>query len=388
MHLESRHILSVAVESVTCASIAYCLLCVWAAVRFRRYRASSQPEGQLPPVSILKPLKGADPEMYQALRSHCLQNYAEYEILFGVTDPEDPAAAAVHKLMAEFPQQKMRLIMCGKRLGPNGKISSLAQLAPQAKYEFLLVNDSDIRVEPDYLQTVMHELSRSGVGLATCLYRGLPGGTLPSELEALGISTDFMPGVLVSREIEGGLSFGLGSTLAVRRRELDAMGRFESIVEYLADDYELGNRIAKQGFEIALSRSVVETHLPDYDWRAFFAHQLRWARTIRASRPAGYAGLLLTFTVPWATASLLVRPSAGTVALLGVALAARFLMAWMAAAKVLQDRQSRKLLWLLPARDFVAAFVWFAGLFGRKILWRGESFRLEDGKLKPASTPI
>lgn len=380
---EFRHILSILAAAIACASTAYCLLATLSALRFR---GGANPPGaplELPPVSILKPLKGADPDMYQALRSHCLQDYPQFEILFGITDPADDAAAAVRKLMAEFPDQKMQIILCDKRLGANGKVSSLAQLAQMANHEFLLVNDSDIRVEPDYLRTVMTELCLPPAGLATCLYRGTPGDTLPSRLEALGISTDFMPGVLTARAIEGGLSFGLGSTLAFRRRELEAIGGFEAIVDYLADDYELGHRIAKQGFEIRLSTAVVETHLPDYDWRGFLAHQLRWARTVRASRPGGYAGLILTFTLPWTLAAVLLSPSEVTAMLLAVALAARFLMAWIAAGLVLQDKKSTRYLWLLPARDLAAVVIWLGGLFGNRIVWRGESFRLDKGKLKP-----
>jgi ceramide glucosyltransferase len=335
-----------------------------------------------PSVSILKPLKGTDPEMYESFRSHCVQNYPEYEILFGVSDANDPAAALVEKLQREFSRQSVRLVMCEKNLGANGKVSSLVQLAAKAKYSVLLVNDSDIRVAPDYLRTVITELHLPNTGLVTCLYRGVPAKTLASRLESLGISTDFVPGVLAAKQIEG-LHFGLGSTLAFRRKDLEVIGGFEAIVDYLADDYELGKRIAEQGLKVVLSNSVVETFLPAYGFSGFFSHQLRWARTIRASRPGGYAGLLFTYTLPWAALCLLVaRGATWAWALFAVAVMLRLTMAWASAASVLKDENAIRSLWLLPLRDFVAPVIWLAGWFGRKIVWRGDEFELQNGKLR------
>lgn len=340
-------------------------------------------DSDLPPVSILKPLKGTDPEMYESFRSHCLQDYPTYEILLGVSDANDPATALVERLQREFPQQSIRLVLCEKNLGANGKVSSLAQLAAEAKYGILLVNDSDIRVAPDYLRTVIAELQLPNSGLVTCLYRGVPAKTLASRLESLGISTDFVPGVLAAKQIEGGLHFGLGSTLAFRRTDLEAIGGFEAIVDYLADDYELGKRIAERGLKVVLSNSVVETFLPAYGLAGVFSHQLRWARTIRVSRPGGYAGLLLTYTLPWAALCLLLaRGATWAWALFAVAVMLRITMAWASAVSVLNDREAMRSLWLLPLRDFLAPIVWIAGMFGRKIAWRGQEFELENGKLK------
>lgn len=362
----------------TVASIGYCLLATFAGIRFARRKETAPVASSLPPVSILKPLKGADPEMYEALRSHCGREYPEYEMLCGVTEATDPAIPVVERLIREFPQAKIRLVLCDKRLGANGKVSSLIQLAAAANAEFMVVNDSDIRVEPDYLRTIMTELQQAGTGLVTCLYRGTPGGTLASRLESLGISTDFMPGVLTADLIEHGMHFGLGSTLAFRKSDLREIGGFESIVDYLADDYELGHRIA-QHKKVALSRSVVETHLPDYDFAGFITHQLRWARTIRASRPGGYAGLLLTFTLPWAVAQVCVWQTPLGVGLFAAALVARMAMAVVSSRLVLQEKPAA--LWLLPIRDFAALGVWLGGLFGKKIVWRGEKFKLEQGRL-------
>jgi ceramide glucosyltransferase len=370
---------------ITCASMGYCVLCIWAALWFLRSKPATPPATNLPPVSILKPLKGTDPEMYESFRSHCLQDYPEYEILFGVNDPRDAAAALVEQLQREFPERAIRLVFCKQKLGVNGKVSSLAHLAEQAKYEFLLVNDSDIRVGPDYLKTIITELQEPETGLVTCLYRGVPAHIIASRLESLTISTDFAAGVLAARQIEGGLHFGLGSTLAFRRRELEAIGGFEAIVDYLADDYELGKRIAEQGFKVSLSKAIVETFLPAYSFSDFFSHQLRWARTIRVSRPGGYVGLLITHTLPWAILTVLLARGAAWA--WGVGLCAtllRFAMAVVIGVSVLRDKEVLRSFWLLPLRDLLAPLVWVGGLFGRKIVWRGEKFELNKGKLTQA----
>jgi len=377
-------LLLISTALLTALSAAYCILCIIAAVgcncRHNRPLASTA----LPPISVLKPLKGTDPEMYQSLRSHCTQNYPDYEILFGVNDLDDPAAEVVKRLQHEFSDRPVRLVHCEENLGPNGKVSSLAQLADVARHDLLLVSDSDIRVDEIYLRRIATELQQPDVGLVTCLYRGVPARTIGSKLESLGISTDFVPGVLVASLIESGIRFGLGSTLAFRKKDLQAIGGFESLTDYLADDYELGLRIAEQHLKIELSRQVVDTYLPAYNFGAFITHQLRWMRTIRASRPAGYAGLPLTFTLPWGILSVvLARGPLWAWALFAVAGLLRFTAAIITGVFVLRDRQLPSLIWLLPLRDLLAPFIWIAGLVGRKIVWRGKVFELHQGKLLP-----
>jgi ceramide glucosyltransferase len=368
----------------TVASTGYCVLSLWAGFRFASERKRIAPAANdLPPVSILKPVKGTDPEMYLSLRSHCVQDYPGYEILFGISDPNDPALAVVEKLQREFPARTIKLVPCEQKLGANGKVSSLAQMVPEAKHEFLLVNDSDIRVDPDYLRTVMTELQEPDTGVVTCLYRGVSAHTIASNIESLGISTDFMAGVLAAWQLEGGLQFGLGATLAFHRSDLDAIGGFEAIVDYLADDYELGRRICKRNRKVKLSQTVVETFLPAYDFPGFFSHQLRWARTIRAARPSGYAGLLLTFTLPWAILTLmLARGAVWAWVLFVIAVVMRMSMALAVGKSVLRDKEVLRSWWLIPVRDFLALVVWFRGLFGRRILWRGDVFQLRRGKLQ------
>ena len=336
----------------------------------------------LPAVSILKPLKGIDPEIYESFRSHCLQDYPEYEIIFGVSDPNDPAIESVKRLQEEFPDRRIQLVIASQILGANVKVSNLAQMLPEARHDYLIVNDSDIRVEGDYLRRVIAPIANGQVGMVTCLYRGVAGSTLGSRLEAVGISSDFCAGVLAARQLEGSIRFGLGSTLAFRRSELEKIGGFHSIVDYLADDYELGKRIAELGFAVELSEVVVETYLPAYGLRDFFMHQLRWARGVRDARAGGYFGLIFTFGVLWALVAVVVSGGAlwswGTLAF---TLVLRYAVAWLVGWRILRDRQVVKYAWLIPLRDLIAVVVWIVSLGGHTVTWRGDRFRLKNGKL-------
>jgi len=369
--------------------IAYYALCLWAAARFlQARRATDKSVRPTQSVSVLKPLRGTDPEMYESFRSHCLQDYPEYEILFGVSETNDPAIRIVEQLKTEFPQRSITLMVCRDNLGANTKVSNLAQMVREARHEYLVVNDSDIRVEPDYLRRVLAPLDNPKIGLVTCLYRGVANSTWGSRLESLGISTDFSAGVLVAQTVENGIGFGLGSTLAFRHRDLQAIGGFEAMVDYLADDYQLGSRIAALGLNVELSDVVVETFLPRYTLIDFIAHQLRWARTIRDSRFWGYLGLGLTFGVPWAaTALILARGATWAWALLACTATMRMMVAAVVGNVVLKDRQVLRSLALIPLRDLVALLVWIVSLAGHEIVWRGDRFRLENGKLRKISVP-
>ena len=396
----NTHILALAVEALTTflavAGIAYFLFAIIAARTFLSSRRTPL-AAFAPGVSILKSLKGLDPGMLDAFRSHCHQNYlGEYEILFGVSSLDDPAVPAVHQLRSEFPNQMIRLIECPARLGANGKVSTLAQLAFQARYEFLLVNDSDISVSPHYLSRVMghfapqeprsHHQSLKPVGLVTTLYRGRMHGTLGSRFESLGIATDFMPSVLVARMLEGGLRYGLGSTLAVSREALQTIGGFEALVDHLADDYELGERIYKAGSRVALSGEVVETSVPAYAWSGFCDHQLRWLRTVRDARPGGYAGLLFTYGFTLALVNVIASGlSPISLWILALSFFLRLSLAMTVGAEVLADHQVLPNLWLLPLRDLVATGLWIAGFSGNTIIWRGEIFTVKQGKLSKTS---
>ncbi len=392
------HVLALAVETLTTvmtiAGMGYFAAAMVAARVFLHERRAPLPAFE-PAVSILKSLKGIDPGMMDAFRSHCRQAYrGDYELLFGVSSLADPAARAVEQLIVEFPGREIRLIECPERLGTNGKVSTLAQLVPYAKHEFLIVNDSDITVSERYLARVMGKFapaddsqrsSRPEIGLVTALYRGRAHGTLASRFEELGIATDFMPGVLLSKMIEGGMRYGLGSTLAVRRAALNKMGGFEALVDFLADDYELGARISASGYGVALSGEVVQTAVPAYQWRGFIDHQLRWLRTVRDARPWGYAGLVVTHGLAWAAINVVVSGlSPVSLWLLALSFFLRLTMAMSIGAGALGDHQVLDGLWLLPMRDVVAMGLWVGGFAGNTIVWRGERFVLKGGKLSKA----
>lgn len=387
------HILAQAIEILTTAlavaGMGYFLASIVAARIFLHERQSAK-NGFAPSISILKSLKGLDPGMMDAFRSHCRQNFAgEYELLFGVSSLDDPAAAAVKELSAEFPERAIQLVECPERLGTNGKVSTLVQLARQARHDVLLINDSDITVGPRYLERVAncfapaaHDVKQLPVGLVTALYRGRAHGTLGSRFEALGIATDFIPGVLLSKWIEGGLHYGLGSTLAVRREALETAGGLPGLVDQLADDYEMGARVARAGYRVALSTEVVETSVPAYDWRGFVDHQLRWLRTVRDARPAGYAGLIFTYGFTWALLNVLASGlSPVSLWLLALSFFLRLAQAMTVGAEVLGDHDVLAYLWLLPLRDVIALGLWAAGFAGNAIVWRGERFLLKEGQL-------
>jgi ceramide glucosyltransferase len=319
------------------------------------------------------------------LRSHCLLDYPDYEIIFGVADPEDPAVSLVERLIREFPDRAIRLVTCPQALGANRKVSNLIQMEPHARFEHLVINDSDIRVPASYLKKVMPPFADPRVGMVTCLYRAVAGRSLGSRLEALGISTDFFPGVLAALRLEGELRFALGSTLAFPRGVLAAIGGFEPLLDYLADDFELGCRVAAAGYQVVLADVVVETNLPNYSFGDFFAHQLRWGRSTRDSRPWGYSGVLLTQGLPWAFAALLASGGAAWGwALAGLVAALRVAVADAVGRGVLGDRFVWPRLWLLPLRDLVGMAVWIGSYTGRRVRWREEEFILEKGRLRPA----
>jgi ceramide glucosyltransferase len=373
----------VAILGTVCSCLYY-LLCLWSAAKFLRAKKTAlhNAEEFLPRVSILKPLKGTDPEMYESFRSHCLLDYPEYEIIFGVSEASDPAVENVTKLQREFPDRNIQLIVCSEILGTNVKVSNLAQMLASARFDHLIINDSDIRVESEYLRRVIAPLADPHVGMVTCPYRGVASATLGSHLEALGIGTDFFPGVLAAHELEGGIRFGLGSTLAFRRADLENIGGFKPIVDYLADDYELGKRIANLGLNVILSEVVVETFLPAYWFRDFLAHQLRWARGVRDARSGGYFGLIFTFGFFWSLIGFVASNAApwAWIAFF-VTLLLRRAVAWVVGRRILQDSRIAKDFWLIPLRDLIAVGVWIASFCGHTVTWRGDRFYLKNGKL-------
>lgn len=342
----------------------------------RQLRKRPVPSGYAPPVSILKPVRGRDWRFYDAIRTHALQRYPEFEILFGVRDLSDPAAADILRLQREFPSLSIRLIQV-PGTAPNGKVGILKALAAEARYDVMLVNDSDILVEPDYLTRVVAPLADPAVGVVTCLYRA-SGRTEPARWEALGIATEFAPSVLVA-PLVGVDGFALGSTMVFRRQDLERIGGFAAIEDYLADDYQLGARIAGLGLRVYLSEVVVETSLSGDSWTDVWRHQVRWSRTIRVSRTAGYYGYLATQATVWALVSALAGDWTASVA----AIAMRLAGGWLVATQILRDRS---LVWrwpLMPLRDLFGFAVWVAGLAGSTVEWRGNRIHLTpEGRIR------
>ncbi len=381
---------------LTSAGLAYTLLALWSARAFAnelRNQRGQRLEAQAfaPDVTLLKPVKGVDEGMYAALSSHCRQIYSgRMQMLFGVGSLDDEAVREVERLRLEFPGIDIQLVECPKRLGSSGKVSSLLQLLPLAKYGFIVVNDSDICVSPRYLERILAGFADPGVGMVTAPYLGRALGRfgrppgLWARLEALGIATEFLPGVLTARFLEGGLRFGLGSTLAMRREALDRSGGFAPLLESLADDYQLGARIAGAGYRVKLSGEVVETTVPAYTWRGFALHQLRWARSTRDSRRLGYLGLGLTYAVPWALLTVIASGLAlWSLSLLSVVLLARVALALSVGVGVLRDGQVLRDLGLLPLRDCWGLLLWLWSYAGDTVVWRGERFHLRAGRLEP-----
>ena len=354
----------------------FSILSAWRFLRLPR------PESKFyPPVSILKPVRGADPHAYECFRSHCVLDYPEYEIIFGVHDAADPAVPLVERLQKEFPDRRIELVVCSRELGTNRKVSNLIQMFPAARHDYLLVNDGDIRVPPDYLRRIIVPLADAKVGLVTALYRAVAGGTLGSNLEALSIS-DFSAAVLVSYADRRAFHYGFGSTLAFPRHVLERIGGFPALADYLADDHQFGTLVARAGYSIVLSDLVVETTLPDYSLREFWNHQLRWARTIRDASPRGNLGLALIFGVQWAAVTVIAAGGAAWAwALLAAAYAARIAALLVTALGVAKDSETLSRLWLLPLRDLQALVVWVASYAGRTVVWRGDRFLLKHGRL-------
>ena len=363
------------------AAAIYYLLAIFAAVLWRWHFASddrwrpARANKAAAPVSILKPIHGRDPKFYEAIKSHATQDYPEFEILFGLTDPYDEAREDIERLQREFPERRIAIHTVHTK-APNAKVGVLAELAANARYPLLLVNDSDIVVEPGYLRAVTAPLEDPKNGLVTCLYRA-QAESPASRAEALGIATEFVPSVLVARLL-GVSEFALGSTMVFRAEALRRFGGFETIEGYLADDYQLGRHINELGYRIVFAPVIVETDLGGESWAQTWRHQLRWSRTIRVSRPGGYLGYAVTHATFWS----LVAFAAGQWWMGATALAIRMIAAAMVGSGVLEDRLVATHFWMIPLRDLFGFAVWLAGVFGHDVDWRDRRLRLRsDGSI-------
>jgi ceramide glucosyltransferase len=371
------------------AAIVYYLISVvagllWFADR-RRQRALGL--DYAPPVTIFKPVRGADAEAYENFASFLRQNYPEFQIIFGLRDESDPAIPIIRRLMADFPGRDIELVVSPDESGHNAKVSNLQNMYAKARHDVLLIADSDIRVEPDYLRRViaplhpqaMAKADRPQVGMVTCLYRGTNAKTFAGLLENIGVSATFGPDVCSARALQG-VRFAFGSTIAMRRETLERMGGFPALADYLADDFLLGDHAAREGLEVVLSDCVVEHVSAPDTFAAMLRRQVRWARTVRVSRPWGYRGMIMTHGV---AAALMAVPAWGfsgfALWLLAVTILARFLPLFVIGVYGLKDHALARYFWLAPVRDLISFGVWAAGLAGDKIEWRGARFRLTPG---------
>ena len=359
--------------AVVCVAGFYQLLALIAVLAHRRHTRARNPGTR--GISLLKPVHGEDSDFYSAIRSHAAQDYPEFEILFGIRDPNDPARARIEQLIGDYPAVAIRLVICSTS-APNAKVGALIDLAREARYPILIVNDSDITVPSGYLSGVTAPLGDPRVGLVTCVYRAEATGW-PARFEALAIATEFAPSTLVAPWF-GVSEFGLGSTLAFRKADLDAIGGFEAIATYLADDYRLGRRLHGLGRKNVISHVVVSTRLSAGSWSAAWRHQLRWARTIRWSRGAGYAGLPITFATLWAVAAAVCGLPWLALALLAIRMATALECGWF----LLRSADVLRYCYLIPLRDLWGVAVWAAGLFGNTVEWRGRTLRLDrEGRI-------
>jgi ceramide glucosyltransferase len=362
------------------ASFAYYVLAIIAALRFFRGRDAA-PSDFTPPLSILKPIYGLDRETYQNYASFCLQDYPDYEILFCVSDDGDPAIPVIAELARNFPERKIKLIVGSEPLGVSDKVNKLCRMVREAAHETVVVSDSDVRVEPQYLRAIAAPFRDPKIGAVTCLYRGLTDGSLAANLEAIGNSTDFTAGVLMAWML-GEVNFTLGATMATTKTRLAEIGGFESLVDHFSDDYELGNRIAARGHRVELSAFPVSIVYPHQTLGDAFRHQLRWNLSIRYSRPAGHWGLIFTQGLPLALLAAVSAPSAAwAVSLVLGYLVLRGASAWIIGVAGMGDALLRRKMELLPLRDALAFVVWVGSFFSQRIHWRGQEFYVRDKRL-------
>jgi len=349
---------------------------------FRRERARKLPE-YTPGASVLKPVGGIDFGSYENFASFCQQDYPDYEILFATNDNADPAVPIIQRLIGDFPERRIRLFVGAEYLGANRKVNSLARLVQEAQHEMLVLSDGDVRVGPNYLREVIAPFADGDTGAVTCFYRAIAEKNLGAELEAIGAASDFFAGVLMANGMEG-MSFALGASIATTKRWLGKIGGFAAFADMIADDYELGHRIAKAGGRVALSREVVWTMYPAQTARGFWNHQLRWARTVRLCRPASYFGLLLTHGLPWAVLAAIVAPAGwiGAAYLLAY-LVLRLTMAWTVGVWGVGDEVLRRKFLLIPFRDVLNFGVWLASFASNRITWRGHEYALRKGHMIP-----
>ena len=358
------------------------LFAVWRFFRRAPRAAPALPHGgRLPPVTVLKPLKGPGIDLYANLASFCRQDYPAYQIVFGVEDPSDPAVAVVRQIRRDFPSRDI-VLSVGRMPGANRKVANLQHMMRHARHDVLVLSDGDIRVRPDYLRAVVAPLADPTVGLTTCLYRGVGRFGLPSVVESLFINTDFMPMVLAAQIVQR-FEYAYGASIALRREAFNRIGGFAPLADYLADDYLLGNRIAKAGYRLVLLPYSVETVLDSVTFRDVFRHQLRWVRTYRVQQPFNWFLTILTHATMWGVVAALATGGPAGWGVLAGALAVR-LGTLAAVLRLLGDRSTPRYLWLVPLKDLFSSLMWAAAFLGRQVTWSEQVLRIQrDGRMVP-----
>lgn len=365
----------------TLASLLYLGLALHRTRAFGRVRArerSRRPSvSGAPPVTILKPVCGSEPLLYENLRSFCDQDYPVFQVVFGVRDADDGAIPVIERLMRDFPERDLTLVVNDQVFGRNYKASNLANMYEAAKHDLLVIADSDMRVDSTYLGRIVAPLAEPGVGVVTCLYSGRPDGGMWSRLGAMFVNEWFIPSVLVARARKH-VPYCFGSTMALRRGVLESIGSFQALAVYLADDYMLGALVSRRGLRVQLVPYVVENVIAEPSLRSLFLHELRWARTVRSVRPIGYSLSFVTYALPVSFGFLLASSfsPAGKV-LFGAALALR--LAMHAVARSSLGAADRAAPWLVPLRDALCFLVWAASFFGWTVRWRGQELSVWPG---------
>ncbi|HKV63623.1 MAG TPA: bacteriohopanetetrol glucosamine biosynthesis glycosyltransferase HpnI [Candidatus Acidoferrum sp.] len=381
-------IVIIAVLFVALSPLVYYLLSLYCVIGYFRPRdATAQKASFMPPASIIKPVRGLDHEAYENFASFCRLDYPEYEVLFAVSEGDDRVCAVIEKLRADFPACTIRLITNIPRIGTNDKVNNLCALVQNAKYDFLVMSDSDVRVEPDYLKQVIAPFADPEVGAVTAFYKSLSAGDFASNLDALSIYMDSAPSALVAKKIEGKMRFAFGWTMATSKGRLAEIGGWEEMANYHSDDFELGKRIAECGHRVELMTTPVTMVFPGETLREHLRHELRWAIGLRSVRPLGYWGLVFTHGLPWALVGAATAMSVGSLALAVLYIVAylvlRVGLTWLTGRWGMRDRQLGKILWLVPVRDAINFIIWIAGFFSDKIIWRGLAYHVRSGQLIP-----
>lgn len=368
--------------------LAYSLLSLFCAVKFFRNNGMIDSRQEIKAsdllqsidVTILKPIKGMDAGSYENFASFCNQEYSgRVQLIFAAASQDDPAVQVIHQLACDFPQKDIELVINPAIHGPNYKVSNLINAFPKARCDIIIICDSDIRVTPEYLHSVTAHFADSEIGLVTSLYRTSDVQNISTAVEATGFTAEMIPNVMVARELEG-LSFALGASMAVRRDALAAIGGFKALSDYLADDYQLGNKIARAGWKIALDSCFVESMMKSEELPTVLSRQLRWARTMRVSRPGGYFASGVTLPFPAALLAVFVAPSPLTAILAVILLySVRLAVSSCYSRLLVRDFLLPRWLWLIPLRDMLSFCTWALSFLGNSVEWRGTRFVLRKG---------